>query len=400
MKKHLILPLILFLLLSTSFIGVSNQVRQKRIDKPSLPTSKGNWLYVGGTGPGNYSSIQAAINDSADGDTVFVYAASSPYYENLIVNTSITLLGEDRNTTVIDGKQIDDPLWIKTSYVTVNGFTITNSSCNGFAPTGVRVIEKKTFYPDDPPLLTNVCISNCIIKNNEGGIRLYSTHEATVSSCLIENNTGSGVLVISSSHVSINDCDIIRNGNVYIGGVIIGKDPYLTISENITIFNCFISKNFWNGISVTEASRNISISYNYIFENTNYGIIVSESKASIFKNHICNNGVGAFLDAGVLVQDCLHGVLLHNNSIERNRRYGVFFIRSLANRVIHNNFIENTCNAFFRHFSVWNHWHGNYWTDWIGVGPKLIKGTLGDVFIPWVNFDWHPAQEPQAIEVL
>ncbi len=32
------------------------------IEKPSLLTSSGNWLYVGGSGLGNFSTIQSAIN--------------------------------------------------------------------------------------------------------------------------------------------------------------------------------------------------------------------------------------------------------------------------------------------------------------------------------------------------
>ena len=42
------------------------------------PLSSGNILYVGGNGSGNYSKIQDAINDSVDGDTVFVY--NGTYY--------------------------------------------------------------------------------------------------------------------------------------------------------------------------------------------------------------------------------------------------------------------------------------------------------------------------------
>jgi len=46
--------------------------------KSSKLISTGNTLYVGGSGEGNYSSIQDAIDDASDGDTVFVYNGS--YY--------------------------------------------------------------------------------------------------------------------------------------------------------------------------------------------------------------------------------------------------------------------------------------------------------------------------------
>jgi len=61
----------------------------------------GRTLYVGGSGPGNYTSIQDAINDASDGDTIFVF--NGTYYENVIIDKSVKLVGENRNTTVIDG---------------------------------------------------------------------------------------------------------------------------------------------------------------------------------------------------------------------------------------------------------------------------------------------------------
>jgi len=58
--------------------------------KDTSPISfDGNTLYVGGSGPGNYTRIQDAINDANPRDTVFVY--NGTYCENLIVDKSINL---------------------------------------------------------------------------------------------------------------------------------------------------------------------------------------------------------------------------------------------------------------------------------------------------------------------
>ena len=66
--------------------------------------SAGNTLYVGGSGNGNYSIIQSAINDASDGDTVYVY--NGTYYEIVVVDKTINLTGENRDSTIIDGNEI------------------------------------------------------------------------------------------------------------------------------------------------------------------------------------------------------------------------------------------------------------------------------------------------------
>jgi hypothetical protein len=96
MKKIIILCVV-FLFVGMSVTSISgNQINNQTI-KQSV---RGSILYVGGIGEGNYTNIQDAVDDATDGDTVFVYDDSSPYYEwNILINKSITLVGENRDTT-------------------------------------------------------------------------------------------------------------------------------------------------------------------------------------------------------------------------------------------------------------------------------------------------------------
>lgn len=90
----------------------------------------GGIFRVGGTGPGNYSTIQEALNASQDGDTVFVYDDSSPYYEHVVVRTAVTLIGEARNTTVIDGGRSGTVVCLLSDDILFSGFTVRNGGTN------------------------------------------------------------------------------------------------------------------------------------------------------------------------------------------------------------------------------------------------------------------------------
>ena len=83
------------------FVGTSVMpITAKDIEKSSLPTYGGKWLYVGGSGPGNYSVIQDAVDNASDGDTVFVYnGIYSDYFPDnfacVNIVKKISLIGED-----------------------------------------------------------------------------------------------------------------------------------------------------------------------------------------------------------------------------------------------------------------------------------------------------------------
>jgi parallel beta-helix repeat protein len=141
-------------------------------------TSSGNTLYVGGTGDGNYTSIQDAIDDATDGDTVFVY--SGVYPENLVVNKSITLEGENKISTIIYGNNGGDVIHISIDSVQISSFTIRNSG-DLFGGAGIDATSHSS-------LISNIIITNNIIKNNAHGLYLSSSSNNLIFGNTIYNN--------------------------------------------------------------------------------------------------------------------------------------------------------------------------------------------------------------------
>ena len=76
--------------------------------------------------PEEYPTIQSAIDSSSDGNTVLVSAGT--YYENINFNgKNISVIGEDRETTIIDGGQNGSVVTFESgeeASAILNGFSI------------------------------------------------------------------------------------------------------------------------------------------------------------------------------------------------------------------------------------------------------------------------------------
>jgi parallel beta-helix repeat protein len=76
------------------------------------------------TVPDDYPTIQEAINHANAGDTVFV--RNGTYYEHVCVNKTVSIAGQDRNTTTIDGNQTGTVVTVTADNVNISGFTVQN----------------------------------------------------------------------------------------------------------------------------------------------------------------------------------------------------------------------------------------------------------------------------------
>lgn len=303
MKK--ILAFFCTLVFISSLLPTSQSIS---VEKTSQILQKGNILYVGGSGPGNYSSIQEAVNAAFSDDTVFVYDDSSPYYENIIIEKSISLIGENRETTVILGDENTDGIIVNISAndVSVSGFTIQPTEGQ---PAGI-VVGKNYTYPDywNIAILQNVTIFDNTIKNTGWagifGIRLKN---GNISENDVENCNGDGILLYISSSTTITN-NIVSNCSsrgINIDGL---WGPYRLMNyrnpvpENNIISQNTISSNRW-GIELNSGPMNTKISDNNIIGNHEIGIqIIDASKTEITRNNLINNSKNAYFMAIMILR--------------------------------------------------------------------------------------------------
>lgn len=345
------------------------------------PTS-GNILYVGGSGPGNYSSIQDAINAASDGDTVYVY--SGTYYENVNVHKTINLIGENKETTVIDGGGNGNVVDISAVEVKINGFTLQNGD-----PWGIKISDS----------YNNIISGNKLSNNNGSGIYVDKSSNNDINYNTIENNKEAGISLwcpynnVNENIITNNSMGIYlfdsSNNNIYENTITNNKEGgiYLLGSFNNTIYRNNITNNS-KGIEQF-LSLNSSISENTITNNREDGVHIDCSGDNkVINNRIIhNNGNGIYL--GFLSS----GNKIIRNIIANNNDFGIYLKYSSGNQINSNNFIDNGKAASF--YGSWrNRWKKNYW-DRPRLFPKPIFGRMGNKgLIPWVNFDWRPARKP------
>ena len=174
-----------------------------------------------GSGLGNDTvSIQDAIdNFASDGDTVFVW--NGTYYENVVVNKTITLQGMDRDNTIIDGMGSGSAIHVEAvGGANITGFLITNAS------TGINI----------NPSINNINISNNNISSNMQGIQLQLTDNITIKNNLIFNNNFEGIKVWQSIDNNITDNNVSFNnqGNAGAGIYLVDSHRNWLEKNNIT----------------------------------------------------------------------------------------------------------------------------------------------------------------------
>lgn len=230
--------------------------------------------------PTDYSTIELAINNSVEGDTIIVHPGI--YNETVIISHNIVLaskfiINNDPSfiqNTIIDGNGLGEclVLVLTDSSCEVIGFTIKNASGPGC------IVNQ------------NGHLKSLIIENNIQGIKSEGSPE--ISNCIIRNSIGEGIVCYGDNQLIKIKKTLIYGNN---GGALVVVDNHTTTElTNVTISNNFSNQ---STLVVNHLTSTLNISNSIIWNNNNNGNLIyvpSSNCLNIYYSNLSfiNNGVG------------------------------------------------------------------------------------------------------------
>jgi parallel beta-helix repeat protein len=212
----------------------------------------------------NYTSIQAAIDavETLDGQTILV--DSGTYYEHVTVWKSLFLVGESRNTTIIDGSETGPVVKVAADNVSFANFRVRNGG-NLWSP------QETDIWANG---VSNVLIENNTVTNVSNGIIFHSMHNSSMSRNLAQECNVMGLHFDSS-----NNCTMANNTVAdSLQGIVLEKAV-----GNFVQWNELKNDNL--SVDLYDSADNLVEENNFI--NSNVGILLNSCNGS--NNFRANN---------------------------------------------------------------------------------------------------------------
>lgn len=271
MKKTFTIILAM-LMLSIFFNCLNRDAREIGASDASLVINRSTGL--------SYQSIQAAIDapQTVDGNVILVKKGT--YSGNVTIRKSISLVGEDRRDTIIDGNGAKIVVLVAANNVTVKNFLVRN----GFSGIFVSHSNKTRIVGNS----VVSCIPDTSDNLYQQAIRIEYSFYCTIQNNTVANNAVTGILVTDSSNFTVSGNQVYRNGlssSSY--GLNTNSSYYGLISYN----NVF--ENGWDGIGLGNGSRYCIVMGNNLTNNKlNIWVDHGSDDNVIYGNNMIKSGSG------------------------------------------------------------------------------------------------------------
>lgn len=345
-----------------------------------------------------YKTIQQAVAAAQSGDSILV--EKGIYKEGtIILDKPVSIVGLQRPT--IDGEHKAEILVINGNNVRVKGFKIINSGRDEVKSIAAIRLNSSRFS----------VIEDNIIENNyfgvyvQGGYRcLIQNNKITTNRGTSQENIGDGVHLLGSIEIWVKNNYISGHKD----GIYLEKNKKCFVYKNLSRHNLRYGLHFMfsndsvytgnvfdnnaAGVAVMYA-LNVSMYSNRFINNWGdsvYGLLLKEISYSKIKGNVFQSNTTAIYADGATKID------FYNNHFEDNGWALKINANCMENRVLKNNFINNTFDVSTNGSTVMNNFKQNYWDKYEGY--DLNKDKIGDVpFHPLSMYSVLVEQNPPVI---
>lgn len=148
-------------------------------------------------GVDNTTKVQLALDHAKKGDSILL--SPGIYFENLVIDKEVDLIGDGSGSTIIDGKGKQSVITVlkKGRGILIQGLTVTGSG-SGEYDAGVKTFAE------------GVNLDDVVCSGNSIGLHIIEGFRNNVTDCVFRNNR-QGVLIASSTLTRIESCTIAGN---------------------------------------------------------------------------------------------------------------------------------------------------------------------------------------------
>ena len=217
--------------------------------------------------PDDFASINAAIENANDGDTIFV--RNGTYHENVRLTKAVKLVGEDNQETRVDGNA-DEGYWVPMAVKSDNAVVSNLNLCNSHAGLQLGTVKNCTVA------------GNRIVANGFGIEISWSSTNNTITGNVIASN-GQGIEIKGVTDNLIYGNEILFNtiglyldqqsqNNSLVGNMIDKNQEAIRIrfSWDNTFTNNTIMNTVENAVTVGFANNNTFRHNNFINNTKDY----------------------------------------------------------------------------------------------------------------------------------
>lgn len=210
-----------------------------------------------------FSTLQAAVNAAASGDTIFVHGSPNIYAAVTITDKRLVVIGPgfapDKNmplTASINGFTISESSG-SSDFCELQGLLVTNFAANQ-GVNNLRLIRNQ--FEGSFQFSHTSSAADFLIEGNNFAAQVSTNGSATFTNFLFQNNIFYGIPCCTSASISgfANSVNVRLNHNIFIGPA--GTFPVFSSNCRFLILtnNVFVNRNPATGLSFSTFSNNIT----------------------------------------------------------------------------------------------------------------------------------------------